>query len=30
MRVKPKEFDLNGLKLVLRNAEEDEAEMLLK
>ena len=30
MRVKPKEFDLNGRKLVLRNAEEDEAEMLLK
>ena len=30
MRVKPKEFDLNGHKLVLRNAEEDEAEMLLK
>ena len=29
MRVKPKEFDLNGHKLVLRNAEEDEAEMLL-
>lgn len=30
MRVKPKEFDLNGRKLVLRNAKEDEAEMLLK
>ena len=30
MRVKPKGFDLNGRKLVLRNAEEDEAEMLLK
>lgn len=30
MRVKPKEFDLNGRKLVLRNAVEDEAEMLLK
>lgn len=30
MIVKPKEFDLNGRKLVLRNAEEDEAEMLLK
>ena len=30
MRVKPKEFDLNGRKLVLRNSEEDEAEMLLK
>ena len=30
MRVKPKEFDLNGHKLVLRNAEENEAEMLLK
>ena len=30
MIVKPKEFDLNGRKLVLRNAVEDEAEMLLK
>lgn len=30
MRVKPKGFDLNGRKLVLRNAEEDEAKMLLK
>lgn len=30
MRVKPKEFNLNGHKLVLRNAEEDDAEMLLK
>ncbi len=30
MRIKPKEFDLNGHKLVLRNAEEDDAEMLLK
>ena len=30
MIVKPKEFDLNGRKLVLRNAEEDEAEILLK
>ena len=30
MRVKPKGFDLNGRKLLLRNAEEDEAEMLLK
>lgn len=30
MIVKPKEFDLNGRKLLLRNAVEDEAEMLLK
>ena len=30
MRVKLKGFDLNGRKLVLRNAEEDEAKMLLK
>ena len=30
MIVKQKEFDLNGRKLVLRNAVEDEAEMLLK